>query len=83
MNAHDRTDALYDRCPVCGEGTFVDIAYDVDPASREPAQRADSHEMITYSCGHAVAGPSLADADQRRLDVERRSAEDTVPGSPD
>lgn len=83
MSADDATDAPTDRCPVCGEGRFVDIAYDVDPTSREPAQRADSHEMITYSCGHAVAGPSLADADQRRLDVERRSAEDTVPGSPD
>jgi hypothetical protein len=76
-------DAVPDRCPICGGGTFVDIAYDVDPASREPAQRADSREMVTYSCGHEVAGPSLARADQERLDVERRNAEDTVPPVPD
>jgi hypothetical protein len=67
-----------DRCPVCGKGSFVDIAYDVDPASREPAQRADSREMVTYSCGHAVSGPSLASADQEELNVERRASEDTI-----
>jgi hypothetical protein len=83
VSAGGPAEAVPDRCPICGEGGFVDIAYDVDPASREPTQRADSREMVTYSCGHAVAGPSLASADQRRLDVERRSAEDTVPPLPD
>ena len=77
------TGAVPDRCPICGQGTFVDIAYDVDPSSREPAQRAGSLEMVTYSCGHEVAGPSLASADQDVLDVERRTTEDTVPPVPD
>lgn len=83
MSADERTDGVPDRCPVCGEGTFVDIAYDVDPTSREPSQQADSHELVTYGCGHAVAGPSLAGADQRELDVERRTTDDTVPPLPD
>ena len=83
MSTRDHTDAVSDRCPVCGEGAFVDIAYDVDPASREPSQRADSHEMVTYSCGHAIAGPSLAGADQRELDVERRTTDETVAPLPD
>lgn len=83
MSAPDHTGNVPNRCPVCGEGAFLDIAYDVDPASREPAQRADSREMITYGCGHAVAGPSLANADQRELDVERRTTDDTVPPLPD
>ena len=82
MSAHEGAEAMPDRCPVCGEGAFVEIAYDVDPSSREPAQRAESREMVTYSCGHSVAGPSLADADQRELDVERRTTDDTVPPLP-
>ena len=79
MSTHAYTQSVPDRCPICSGGIFVEIAYDVDPSSREPVQQADSHEIVSYSCGHAVAGASLADADQRRLDVERRSTEDTVP----
>ena len=55
---------------------MVDIEYDADPASREPAQRADSREVIEFSCVHA--GPSLASADEERLDVERRTSDQTV-----
>lgn len=65
-------------CPVCREGTMVDIEYDADPASREPVQRADSREVIEFSCGHLVVGPSLASADEERLDVERRTSDQTV-----
>ena len=82
MSEHEGAEAMPDRCPLCGEGAFVEIAYDVDPSSREPAQRADSREIVTYSCGHSVAGPSLADADQRALDVARRATGDTVPPLP-
>jgi hypothetical protein len=85
VSSHDHpdTDTVPDRCPVCGEGAFVDITYDVDPTSREPSQQAESHELVTYGCGHAVAGPSLAGADQRELEVERRNTEDTVTPLPD
>ncbi|MGZ8602014.1 MAG: hypothetical protein ACXWXN_05795 [Actinomycetota bacterium] len=65
-------------CPVCSKGTMVDIVYDVDPASREPTQRADSRQSIEFSCGHRVVGPSLASADEERLDVERRTSGETV-----
>lgn len=66
------------RCPVCGGGTLADLAFDVEPPKREPAQRSDSRELVTYSCGHEVIGDSLGGADADRLDVERRSSEDTV-----
>lgn len=65
-------------CPLCSVGTVTDITHDLDPASLEPAQRAESRELIVYSCGHRVPGPSLASADEERLEVERRSSEDTV-----
>ena len=83
MNVRDRAEGVPDRCPVCGKGAFVDIAYDVDPTSREPSQQADSRELVTYGCGHAVAGPSLAGADQRELDVEQRTTDETVSRLPD
>lgn len=57
---------------------MIDIVYDVDPESREPSQRADSRELTLYSCGHGVAGPSLASADEGQLDVERRTSVETV-----
>jgi hypothetical protein len=67
------------RCPVCGQGTVADIAYDADPPRREPTQRPDSRELFTYSCGHEVVGNSpLSTADEDRLEVERRNSEETV-----
>jgi hypothetical protein len=61
---------------------MADIAYDVDPSSREPAQRADSRESVEYTCGHRVPGPPLSTAGQDRLDVERRTSDETVdPGT--
>lgn len=65
-------------CPICSVGTLIDIVYDVHPSSREPAQRSDSREMIVYSCGHRIPGPSLDTRDDERLDIERRSSEETV-----
>lgn len=68
-------------CPICGKGAISDIAHDVDPASREAAQRSDSREMVTYSCGHRVGGAQLDSADDDQLNVERRTSEETVnPG---
>lgn len=65
-------------CPVCGVGSLSDIVYDVDGGSREPAQGSDSREVSVYSCGHRVGGSRLDSADEDRLDVERRSSEETV-----
>jgi hypothetical protein len=57
---------------------MVDIAFDEDAASREPIQRADSRELTEFSCGHRVVGPSLGSSDEERLDVERRTSDETV-----
>jgi len=69
-------------CPVCGRGSLADIVYDVVPGSDEPVQTSDSREASIYTCGHRVSGPSLATADQDRLDVERRGSEETVDPPP-
>jgi hypothetical protein len=68
------------RCPVCGLGTFRDIAYDEAPVgnAEPPAQDADSHQVVTYTCGHQVVGPRLSVADAEVLDVERRTTDETV-----
>lgn len=73
------------RCPVCGEGVVTVIAFDGVPRSEETGgqQTADSREVQTFSCGHEVLGPSLASADQERLDVERRDSQDTVDPLPE
>jgi hypothetical protein len=63
-------------CPICGRGTLVDFAFDERPG--RPRQEADSHQVEVYSCGHEVRGPSLATADADRLDVERRTSEETA-----
>lgn len=69
-------------CPICGLGTVSDIVYDVNPSSREPAQRSDSREMVIYSCGHRVSGSRLNSADEEQLNVERRTSEETVDPGP-
>ena len=68
------------RCPVCGLGTVRDIAYDEAPVgnAEPPAQDADSRQVVTYTCGHQVVGPRLSVADPEVLDVEQRTAEETV-----
>jgi hypothetical protein len=75
-----------DRCPVCGLGTLVDVAFDLDAEAEDaPSQTANSRQLITYSCGHKVPGPSLSSADPERLEVEQRDSEETVdpaPGEP-
>ena len=77
------------RCPVCGRAGLADIAFDAEPAEAteggppRPAQTADSHQVLTYACGHQIPGPSLAGADANTLEVERRSSEDTTDSPPD
>lgn len=72
------------RCPICHRGVVADIAFDRDPAApaATPQQTAETTEVITYTCGHRVPGPSLASADAEALDVERRQSEDTVDPTP-
>jgi hypothetical protein len=68
------------RCPICGAGVIRDIAFDAEARSDDdrPFQDPLAREITEYTCGHRVEGPRLATADQERLDVERRSSEDTT-----
>ena len=71
------------RCPVCGTGTLADIAYDAgDRVDGDPEQQPESQQLDTYTCGHRVRGAPLEVADDR-LNVERRSSEETVAPPPD
>jgi hypothetical protein len=69
------------RCPICGEGELVDLAFDERPGATR--QTADSREVDVYSCGHETVGPSLASADTRALSVEQRSSDEGVVPPPD
>jgi hypothetical protein len=68
------------RCPECGRGTLATITHDETPpgSDLDLAQQADSRQVETYTCGHTVTGASLASADANRLDVERRTTDETV-----
>ena len=70
------------RCPVCGVGVVVDLAFDERTDGREPKQDPRAREIVTYSCGHEALGPDLATADPERMEVERRTSEDTVDPTP-
>ena len=61
------------RCPVCGEGVLQHLGSE-DAAM----QRPESQLIETYTCGHEVTTPPLATADADRLEVERRSSDETV-----
>ncbi len=41
-------------------------------------QQPESPQVRTFTCGHEVAGARLQTADADRLDVERRTSEETV-----
>jgi hypothetical protein len=57
-------------CPICGDGTLGAI----DFGDQQPERR----QVQTFSCGHEVEGARLQTADADRLDVERRTSEETV-----
>jgi hypothetical protein len=71
-------------CPICGEGTLTVLRFDEGSAQAqtEHQQQPDSHEDLTYSCGHTVVGAALSSADGDRLDVERRTSDVTVDPGP-
>jgi hypothetical protein len=62
------------RCPVCGEGVLQHLGSE-DP---DRMQRPESRVIETYTCGHEVTTPPLATADADRLEVERRTSDETV-----
>jgi hypothetical protein len=69
------------RCPVCGRGELVEIDYEPgEKTAPEPA--TDSREVVAFSCGHEVRGARLESADQHRLNVERRTSDETVDPVP-
>ena len=72
------------RCPTCGEGTLVDVSFDLDVAdpAADGMQEADSRQIETYSCGHAIVGPRLSSADQEGMTVERRTSDETTMPAP-
>jgi hypothetical protein len=70
------------RCPICGKGDLVEIAYQA-AGEFEPSLQPDSVEVQVFSCGHRVPGAQLSVADPERLNVERRTSEDTVDPVPD
>jgi hypothetical protein len=86
--AEEAVDVKHDeagRCPICGEGRLVDIAYDAGTKTSDgrPTQQPESRQLSSYSCGHEVAGASLASADPEVLDVERRDPTgDVTPSDP-
>ncbi|MDP9342270.1 MAG: hypothetical protein M3Q23_09285 [Actinomycetota bacterium] len=62
------------RCPVCGQGVLQHLGTE----SGRRLQRPESPIIETYTCGHEVTEPSLATSDADRLEVERRTSQDTV-----
>jgi hypothetical protein len=69
------------RCPVCGEGTLLDVTFreGSDLAEGEAIQESDTRQVETYSCGHEVGGPRLdATAASEDLQVEHRASEENA-----
>jgi len=75
------TDEL--RCPVCGKGVVQDLGFDAAATTDDgrPVQDPEAREWVRFTCGHQAEGSKLETADQERLDVERRSSEDTTDPS--
>jgi hypothetical protein len=67
------------RCPVCGEGVLQHLGSE----DADSKQRPESPLIETYTCGHEVTTPPLATADADRLEVERRTSDETVDAEGD
>ena len=72
------------RCPVCGQGTLVEISFwdesAKEPEAGEAIQEADTRQVESYSCGHEVRGPRLDESASgtEDLEVERRQTDETA-----
>lgn len=64
-------------CPICGQGTWIDVAFDANGNSADLKQDTSSRQVETYSCGHELTGPTLA-SDSDEMVVEARTSQDTV-----
>jgi hypothetical protein len=67
------------RCPVCGRGVLADIDFGGEELFQDP----ESRQVDAFTCGHEVERAPLEVADADRLDVERRSSDDTTAPTPD
>ena len=67
------------RCPVCGQGVLADIDFGGEELFQDP----ESRQVDVFTCGHEVARAPLEVADADRLDVERRTSEETAAPTPD
>ena len=67
------------RCPICGKGTLADIDFGGEDLVQDP----ESRQVDVYTCGHEVERAPLEVADADRLDVERRSSEETAAPTPE
>jgi hypothetical protein len=80
MRADRQSDRQSDRrCPVCGKGILADIDFGGDELFQDP----ESRQVDVFTCGHEVPRVPLETADPERLDVERRSSEETAAPTPD
>lgn len=72
------------RCPRCGHGVVVDLAFDASAVNDDgdTVQDPSVRQLTSYSCGHQVVGSRLETADPAVLDVERRQSDETVDPSP-
>jgi hypothetical protein len=68
------------RCPICGEGVLGDISYSENRSDPDPQKQApESHETLSFSCGHEVEAGQLGEAARNDQDVERRQSDESVP----
>jgi hypothetical protein len=66
------------RCPICGRGTLADIDFGGEDLVQDPT----SEQVDVYTCGHEVERARLDSADPERLDVERRTSDETAEPTP-
>ncbi len=72
------------KCPVCRQGTLVEITFRegsaMESEAGEAIQEADTRQVESYSCGHEVVGPGLDEsaAGTDDLEVERRETDETA-----
>ena len=72
------------KCPVCGQGTLIEITFRegsaLESEAGEAIQESDTRQVESYSCGHEVMGPGLDEsaAGTDDLEVERRQTEETT-----
>jgi hypothetical protein len=65
------------RCPVCGRGVLKHLGSEASGRRQQP----ESPIIETYTCGHEVMEDRLETADAERLEVERRSSEESASGA--